>query len=58
MGGIWEAEVLNGRELGKIGETTQQYCLNILYFTFYILRLYHSGEGSKNNAQEKISRFL
>ena len=58
MGGIWEAEVLNGRELGKIGETTQQYCLNILYFTFYILRLYHSGEGSKNNSQEKISRFL
>lgn len=25
-----EAEVLKGRELGKIGETGQQYCLNIL----------------------------
>ena len=25
-----EAEVLKGRELGKIGETAQQYCLNIL----------------------------
>ena len=25
-----EAEVLKGRELGKIGETSQQYCLNIL----------------------------
>ena len=25
-----EAEALKGRELGKIGETAQQYCLNIL----------------------------
>ena len=25
-----EAEVLKGRVLGKIGETAQQYCLNIL----------------------------
>ena len=25
-----EAEVLKGREFGKIGETAQQYCLNIL----------------------------
>ena len=25
-----EAEVPKGRELGKIGETAQQYCLNIL----------------------------